>query len=163
MSTYTISPCLFQCDVQQWGPIVTSFVANPHLKIALDCHGRAMDRYKTAPIKENKELMISCLDLIAKCNKYEQIAIGDPAEDELFLDICANTVGSHEIIVRTKQAYPHLHFTGSNTIEHKGAHIVMYDKDEAPAHLCQQPSVHIGTVTDSTFSVTGDVNPQYKK
>ena len=163
MSVYTISPCLFQCEVQQWAPIIAKFISDGALKIALDRDGRAMDRYKTQPINENKELVISCLDLITKCKKYEHIAIDQPTDDELFFEICAKTVGSHEIIVRTKQAYAHLHFVGNNTIEHNGTHIGIYDKDEAPAKLNPQSAVSIGTVIDSIFTATGNVNQPNKR
>ncbi len=163
MSVYTISPCLFQCEVQQWAPIIAHFISDGALKIALDRDGRAMELYKTAPIKENKELVISCFDLITKCNKYEQIAIGQPSDDELFLEICAKTVGTHEIIVRTKQAYPHLNFIGNNTVEHNETHIDMYDKDEAAARLTQQPAVSIGSVSGSIFTATGNVNHPNKR
>lgn len=163
MSVYTISPCLFQCEVQQWAPIIAHFISDGALKIALDRDGRAMDRYKTAPIKENKELVISCLDLITKCNKYEHIAIDQPTDDELFFEICVKTVGSHKIIVRTKQAYPHLNFIGDNTVEHNGTHIDIYDKDEAPAKLNPQPAVSIGTVSGSIFTAAGDVNHPSKR
>jgi len=163
MSVYTISPCLFQCNVQQWAPIITKFISDGALKIALDCGGYAMERYKTAPLEENKEQMISCLDLILKCNKYENIEIGQTSDDELFLEICAKTVGTHEIIVRTKQAYPHLNFIGNNTVEHNGTHIDMYDKDEAAAKLERQPVVSIGTISDSIVTAMGDVHNPHKK
>lgn len=162
MSVYTISPCLFQCEVQQWAPIIANFISNGALKIALDRDGRAIDQYKTAPIKENKELVISCLDLITKCNKYEHIAIDQPTDGELFFEICANTVGSHELIVQTKQAYPYLNFIGDNTVEHKGTPIVIYDKDEAAVKL-KQPAVSIGTVSNSIFTATGNVNHPNKR
>lgn len=161
MSVYTLSPCLFQCEVQQWAPLVTSFVSNRNLKIALDRHGRAIDRYNE--IQVNREHVITCLDLISKCNKYEIIDIDRPDDDELFFEICAKTVGSHKIIVRTKQAYPHLNFIGDNTVVHNGTHIEIYDKDEAPAELNPQTAVSFGTVCDSIFTVTGDVNRPNKR
>lgn len=165
MSVYTISPCLFQCEIQQWAPIIASFVSVSHrnLKIALDRHGRAMDKYKEIPSPINREIAIKFLDLILMCNKYEIIDTGHPSDDELFLEICAKTVGTHEIIVRTKQAYPHLNFIGNNTVEHNGTHIDMYDKDEAAAKLERQPVVSIGTISDSIVTAMGDVHNPHKK
>lgn len=158
MSVFTISPCLFTCEIKQWAPIIASFVSNKELKIALDEKGRAMDKYKNYPIDINRSLIISCLDLILKCAKYEQVKISDCDDCDLFLEICANTVGARQIVVATKQTYPHLDFIDNNTIRRNGKTISMFDKDEAFTKISQTQNVNIGCVNNSVFTATGNIH-----
>lgn len=48
MSTYTVSPCLFDCVNQQDTlKVFYSFITENGMKIALDSKGLALDKYKS--------------------------------------------------------------------------------------------------------------------
>lgn len=159
MSVYTISPCLFQCGLATWSTILAHFITNSDLKLALDSQGKAMDKYSSLEIPDKYDLL-SVLSILGKISKIEKITINNKDDHDLFIDICCNTIGEHNIIVQTKQNFGHLNFIDSNTIDiNNNVQIKIYDNGEIISKFSPPTQlINIGNISESTFTGFGNIN-----
>lgn len=158
MSTYTISPCLLSIEQENYiNKIILRFLTEDKLKIAIDNHSYALDKYQQV-IEGSKHggILLYWLDQIANTQKYDTIVIDETPKD-LFLDICKNTFGAHKILVATKQKFCSYTAQSESSIIYDSTTIYIYDKDEAIHELTPQQMI-IQNVTDSNITGTGNIS-----
>lgn len=76
MSTFTVSPCLFDCaDQPETLRVFYSFVTENGMKLALDNKGLALDKYNSLIETKKLHMLSSWLDLISNMNKFSSVKI----------------------------------------------------------------------------------------
>ena len=76
MSTFTVSPCLFDCANQpETLRVFYSFVTENGMKLALDNKGLALDKYNSLIETKKLHMLSSWLDLISNMNKFSSVKI----------------------------------------------------------------------------------------
>ena len=157
MSVYTISPCVSQGEYKECMKILSSFITQDDLKIAIDSKGYAIEVYKS--LTGNQYDFFKLIEIILNCCKYENIDIGGISNTTyLFFEICKNTVGQHDIIVNSRQQYAHLNYIDTNIVNYKGIHIHLHTTNEAINKFTNPIMVNVGQVNNSVFTANGNIN-----
>lgn len=157
MSVYTISPCISQGEYKEYMKILSSFITQDDLKIAIDSDGYAIEEYKS--LTGDKYDFFKLIEIILNCHKYENINTGEISNIAyLFFEICKNTVGQHDIIVNSRQQYAHLNYINTNIADYKGVHIHLYTPNEVINKFVNQTMVNVGQVNNSVFTANGHIN-----
>ncbi len=159
MSVYTISHCVTNAEYKDCMTLMSLFISRIDLKIAIDSDGVAEEIYKKID-SDYKFDFTSLMNIIINCKKYEIINCNSTNKEDIFFEICKNTVGEHNIVIHSKQDYSDLEFINHNKIKYKGVDIFVYTINEILYNLSSIPMsvTNIGNVTSSVISESGVIN-----
>lgn len=158
MSTFTVSPCLFDCaDQPETLRVFYSFVTENGMKLALDNKGLALDKYNSLIETKKLHMLSSWLDLISNMNKFSSVKINpNIAEKNLFLEICSKTFGAQILLVGTRQNFVDFNQLSEMSISYNGVEIELFESCDILQYL-EKPKMVIHRVENSSITGNGDV------
>ena len=158
MSTYTVSPCLFDCVNQQDTlKVFYSFITENGMKIALDSKGLALDKYKSLIETKKLHLLSSWLDLISYTHKFSTVRISSNIDEEkLFLEICSKTFGEQILLVGTRQNFVEYDQLSEKSIRYNGIEIELLESCDVLKCLVK-PKMVIHKVENSSITENGNI------
>ena len=143
MATITVFPSLIRIAETSnlyLQKVLFAFLLGPH-KIAMDCNGIIVERYKEA---SHSNLIFMWLKMMSDIDGFETVRIDikhEQTDEERCLKLCRATNGLHLAFVNSLQEID-TPLTANNSVVVENEEVILIDKDEAVVEM-SKPNIKI--------------------